>query len=114
MTFVADQPESAACYKHHPSALSGQPSFVVPGISTHQACLKGISGIPSTYNGLKDTVLDCQRHFDGALKKARTVFTSVDAGKVLDDWMRLVVNSAREMRDFYAKPSLGKNIIQGL
>ena len=64
--------------------------------------------MPSTYNGLKDTVLYCQRHFEDVLKDARVVFTSERAGKVLDEWMDLVVKSAGEIRNFYAKSPLGE------
>ena len=66
-----------------------------------------------TYNGLKDTILDCQAHFDVVLRRARTVFTSADAGRALDEWMLLVIGAAREIRDFYAKSSLGKDTSLG-
>ena len=81
----------------------------MPRTAAHQSGLQRISAIPSTYNDLKDTVLYCQRHFEDVLKDARVVFTSERAGKVLDEWMDLVVKSAGEIRNFYAKSSLGES-----
>ena len=109
VTSAVAQTESEACVRHHSRDIPGELPFVVPRTAAHQDCLQRVSNVPRTFNDLKETVLDCQRHFDGALKKARMIFSSIDVGNALDRWMKLVVESTIEIRDFYAKSSLGEN-----
>ena len=77
-------------------------------LGSHPVCLQRIANIPAIYLGLRDAVLDCQRHFDVVVKDARATFTNDGAGRALDDWMTLVIQSAAEIKAFYSKSSLSK------
>ena len=51
-------------------------------------------------------MLDCRKHFETVIEEAYEAFTTDKAKRALDEWMTLVIDSAKEIKDYYPKRGL--------
>ena len=68
---------------------------------------QSIMQIPAVFKSLQETVLDCNRDFNTVIRDARTVFTSENAHKALDDWIFLVMKASTDIQGLYSKSKAG-------
>ena len=50
-------------------------------------------------------------HFETVIEDANVTFVTENARRALDEWMNLVIDSAKEMKDFYTKGKLSKAVL---
>ena len=67
-----------------------------------------ISSIPSIYQSLYDTVMDCNKEFDTVIRRAEATFTTDTARRALDEWINVVKEAALEIRNAYSKSKAGE------
>ena len=73
-----------------------------------------MSRIPSAYQALYDTIVECNREFDVVIRRAEATFMTESARRTLDDWINLVKETALEMRNAYSKSRAGMTSSYGI
>ena len=70
--------------------------------------MQRISNIPSVYQSLYDTVMECHKEFDVVIRRAKVTFTTDTAHRALDEWINVVKEAGLEIRNAYSKSKTGK------
>ena len=63
--------------------------------------------MPLKYKALRDTILDCNKHFEAVIKDSQATFTSEQARRAIDNWIELVIEASMEIRKTYSKTKTG-------